>query len=62
MRLFNAFQIVAAFAAAPFGIAYLYDATFRGAGVAFWSSTCFYAVFVGFLTAALYTAIEQWEK
>jgi len=44
MRLFNSFQIVAAFIGWPFFIDWLTAATFRGAGVAFYSSCALYVV------------------
>lgn len=44
MRTFNAFQITAAFVAWPFFIAWIEQATFRGAAVAFWSAIAFYVV------------------
>jgi len=42
MRLFNALQLVVAFMAWPLLIQWLDQATFRGAGVAFWSAIVIY--------------------
>lgn len=44
MRLFNSFQFVAIFAAMPFLVAYLFDATFRFAGAAFWAALAVYVI------------------
>lgn len=44
MRVFNAFQITAMFAASPFLIAYLEDATFKGAIPAFYAACIAYTV------------------
>jgi len=42
LRVFNAFQIVAAFVAWPFLVSFLSDATFRGAQVAFYAAIVLY--------------------
>ena len=44
MIVFNAFQIVIAFVAWPFLIQWLNEATFRGAGAAFWAAIVCYVV------------------
>jgi uncharacterized membrane protein len=44
MKAFNAFQLVACFAAAPFGIQWLSTATFTGAPAAFWVGIVVYVV------------------
>jgi hypothetical protein len=44
LGLFNSLQIVAAFVAWPFLVSYLQDATFRGAGAAFYGACALYIV------------------
>jgi hypothetical protein len=56
MRLFNSFQITAAFVAWPFLIAWIDDATFRGATVAFWAAIALYVIAFGAMVGAVYTA------
>lgn len=56
---FNAFQIVAAFAAWPFFISWLSEQTFRGAGVAFWISILMYVVLFFVHFGCVLTAIEK---
>lgn len=62
MRLFNSFQIVAAFTAWPFLISWLQDATFRGANVAFYAACALYVVAFFSMVGAVYSAVEQWDK
>ena len=59
MRLFNSFQITAAFVAWPFLINYLSDATFRWAGVAFYAACGLYVVAFGAMVACVYVAVEK---
>ena len=59
LKAFNAFQIVAFFAASPFGISYLFDATFPAARVAAYASVVGYGVFFVLICAAVFTAIEK---
>jgi len=61
MKVFNAFQCVLLFAFAPFGIAWLYDQTFRGANAAWWAAIVGYVVAFGFNVAAVTIAINQTE-
>jgi hypothetical protein len=62
MRLFNSFQIVAAFVGWPFLIAWLSDADFRGASVAFYAACACYVVAFFAMVGAVFEAIGQWEK
>ena len=61
MRLFNSFQIVAAFVAWPFGIAWLQQATFAGATPAFYAACALYVIAFGAMVGAVYTATEEWK-
>lgn len=58
MYLFNAFQMTACFAAAPFGIAWLADANFPWARAAFWVALVAYVIFFGMMVAAVYNNID----
>ncbi len=60
-RAFNAFQIVAAFVATPFGIAWLSDATFKGASVAFYAACAAYVVAFFGMVASVFTSMEDWS-
>lgn len=60
MRLFNSFQIVAAFVAWPFLISWLSDAEFRGAAVAFYAACALYVVAFGAMVGAVFTSLEKW--
>jgi hypothetical protein len=52
MKAFNSFQLTFMFAAFPFLLDYLQDATFRGAGPAFYCACAAYVVgFIGMCTA-----------
>jgi hypothetical protein len=59
MKLFNAFQIVAAFVAWPFLISWLTTAEFRGAGVAFYSACALYVVAFGLMTVSVAESIDK---
>lgn len=59
MKLFNAFQIVAAFVAWPYLISYLSDAAFRGASVAFYSACALYVVAFGFMVLSVTNTLEE---
>lgn len=59
MKLFNSFQITAAFVAWPYLISWLSDAAFRGAGVAFYSACGLYVVAFGAMVGAVYTSIDE---
>lgn len=59
MRVFNAFQIVIAFAAWPYLISWLADAEFRGVGAAFWSSIICYVVATIFLVASVSESLRK---
>lgn len=57
MRLFNSFQVVAAFVAWPYLINWLTEASFRGANVAFYSACALYVVaFFSMIGCVYYTA------
>ena len=62
MRLFNSFQVVAAFVAWPFLISWLTTAGFRGADVAFYAACALYTVAFGAMVASVYVAVESLEK
>lgn len=59
MRLFNSFQLVAAYVAWPFGIQMLADASFRGSAGALFAACAGYVVATGFMVAAVYMATEK---
>lgn len=59
LRLFNSFQIVAFFAAAPYGISWLSSASFPASGVAFWMSLGAYAIYFAMMIAAVFAALEE---
>jgi hypothetical protein len=59
MRLFNSFQIVAAFVAWPFLISWLSEAQFRGAPVAFYAACALYVVAFFAMVGAVFVSIEK---
>jgi uncharacterized membrane protein YqjE len=59
VKLFNAFQITAAFVGWPFLIAWLCDATFRGATVAFFAACGLYVVAFAAMVGCVYTSIDK---
>ena len=59
LKVFNAFQIVGSFAAWPFLIAWLQDATFKGATACFYSACVLYVVAFGFMIAAVLEALDD---
>ena len=59
MVFFNAFQIVAAFVAWPFLVAWLNDAAFRGAPVAFYFACALYVVAFFCMVASVADSIEK---
>ena len=61
MRLFNSFQITAAFVAWPFGIAWLSNAQFAGAAAAFYAACALYVIAFGAMVGAVYTSTEDWK-
>jgi len=61
MRLFNSFQIVAAFVAWPFGIAWLSGQQFMGAYPAFFAACALYVIAFGAMVGAVYTATDDWK-
>lgn len=61
MRVFNAFQLVGAFVAWPFLIAWLSNAQFQGHQVAFFSACVFYFVGFCFMVAAVASSLYRWD-
>lgn len=61
MRLFNSFQIVAAFVAWPFGISWLAKADFPGVGPAFFAACALYVVAFGAMIGAVYSSTKEWH-
>lgn len=61
MRLFNSFQITAAFVAWPFGIAWLAGQEFAGHTAAMIAACGLYVVAYFAMVAAVYTATEEWD-
>lgn len=59
MRVFNSFQIVAAFVGWPFLVAWLQDATFRGASVAFYASCALYVIAFGAMVWSVYETLGK---
>lgn len=59
MRVFNSIQITAIFVAFPFLISYLQDATFRGAGAAFYAACGAYIFGFWTITAAVYEQLRK---
>ena len=62
MRVFNAFQAVAMFAATPFGLAWLDQQTFRGASIGFWVGVVIYIIAFILNVTAVSIAIEKTDK
>lgn len=59
MKLFNSFQVTAAFAAWPFGIAWLQDASFRGSQAAFYAACALYVVAFGAMVVCVRNNIDE---
>lgn len=59
LKVFNSFQIVGSFAAWPFLIAWLQDATFKGATACFYSACVLYIVAFCFMIAAVFISLEK---
>ena len=59
MKLFNSFQSVAFFAAAPFGLSWVSEQQFRGAGIAFWVGCAMYLIAFGLNVAAVRVAMDK---
>lgn len=63
MRLFNSFQIVAAFVAWPFGIAWISNhQDFLGASAAFYAACALYVVAFGAMVGSVYHSVSEWDK
>lgn len=61
MRVFNSFQITAAFVAWPFGIAWLSGQAFPGHTAAMVAACGLYVVAFGFMVAAVCYATDNWK-
>ncbi len=59
MKVFNAFQITAAFVAWPFLIAWLANAQFNGAGAAYISAIALYVVAFFGMVFCVYDTIDK---
>lgn len=59
MKVFNSFQITAAFVAWPFLISWLDAAAFRGASVAFWAAIALYVVAFCAMVMCVYDTIDK---
>lgn len=59
MKMLNSFQSVAFFAACPFGISWLNEQSFKGAGIAFWLGCIIYIVSFLLMIAAVRMAIDR---
>lgn len=59
IKAFNAFQMVAMFACAPFVISWVRTATFSGAQVAFYTGIAIYAVAFIAMCGAILSVIER---
>ena len=62
MRVFNSFQITAAFVAWPFFIDWLGDASFRGSSVAFYAACALYVVAFFAMVWCVYVGIKEADK
>lgn len=61
MRVFNSFQIVAGLMLSPFGVAWLSDQTFKGAGVAFWVAIILTLAMFIMTWMAVFAGISKWK-
>ena len=62
MRLFNSFQIVAAFVAWPFGIAWLNNhQDFTGASAAFFAACALYVVAFGAMVGCVWHTTDEFK-
>jgi hypothetical protein len=59
LKIFNSFQIVAAFVAWPFLISYLSGATFQGATAAFYAACALYVIAFAAMVACVTTSIDK---
>ena len=59
MKLFNAFQIVAAFVAWPFLVVWLANADFRGVGAAFAASCVLYILAFFAMVQCVYCSMKE---
>jgi drug/metabolite transporter (DMT)-like permease len=61
MKSFNAFQMTAFFALAPFALSWVHDASFRGASIAFWVGCVIYFVSFWMMVGAVRLGIDKWD-
>ena len=54
-KAFNSLQIVALFAAAPFGLEWLHSYS----SPLFWTGCAAYLIFTGLMTSAVFVAVEE---
>ena len=59
LKIFNSFQIVAAFVAWPFLISYLSGATFQGATSAFYAACALYVIAFGAMVVCVASTIDE---
>jgi len=59
LKVFNAFQMVALFALAPFGIQYLASASFPFQAASFWIGIVIYLAFFVVMWVCIVAAIEK---
>ena len=62
MKVFNCMQLVAAFVACPFGIAWLTDQSFKGSTVALIASYIAYVIFCIFMVTVTHEGVTRMEK
>jgi hypothetical protein len=62
MKFFNSIQLAFCFVVAPYVIAWLETATFKGASAAYISAYVLYFLGFAFVTVAIYSLLEKFEK
>jgi len=58
-KAFNSLQITGLFAAFPFGLMWLWAATFPGAAALFWILAIVYFIFFLLMTGAVFSAVDH---
>jgi hypothetical protein len=61
MKTFNSFQMVAGFAALPFGLAWVKSQAFTGSGIAFWVGCVIYLISFFGMVAAVRIGVDKWD-
>ena len=61
MKTFNAFQMVAGFAALPFGLSWVQTQTFPGQSIAFWIGGLIYIICFAMMIRAVRIGIDKWN-